>query len=452
MKRVLLLLTVLLLFSPLCARALPGTGHVRDMVSVLLGDAARNPELRTTLAEFTRTIDNFEVIKGLPLGREGHRLYGHWGFNDAIPFNKPPLKDMLQRIAEKEGPQAAEAARQKIIQSWSRDAKNLIRLSEKMLGLSGRAARGFAGLLYSVHLLGDYSGEKLGSLQDLEKLTRDLEKSIHRLLGNNSRSANRLCRNLAEVLKKAPASCDRACLASRLLKELKNSRELQSSLFRLMKARNAFGTLFKNAVVQRMARPSSMASAQKTVRASGLGKVRAVPGVMLPNGRLLTAVSQGAGAGLLSFAFDAGEATFQYMRGEMYTHEYREQITRAALTGAGTAALYSVVAYLVPAPGGVLLAAVSIGGYLVFDYGQTLYKEYQDGKRLTKEDLAMLGIEIESVLDPGPDKYSIFEPEPDEVSVLWPKLDEGGILNPKKESDILEPVTEDDLLEPWAVQ
>lgn len=123
---------------------------------------------------------------------------------------------------------------------------------------------------------------------------------------------------------------------------------------------------------------------------------------------------------MLSFVFNAGRATFPYLRGEMYTHEYHEQITLASLTGAGNAALYSMVAYLVPAPGGVLLAAVSIGGYLVFDYGQTLYKEYQDSKRLTKEDLAMLGIEIESVL--GPDKYSIFEPEPDEISVLWPKL------------------------------
>lgn len=428
--------------------ALPGTAHVQDMLNVVLDDAVvKNPELREALKEFTKTIDNFEVVKGLPLGQSGHRLYGHWGFSEAIPFNtSPELKSMLQSIAEKEGPEAAELAKQRIIKSWTSDARKLIQLSEKMLGVGGRSARGLAGLLYTTHLLGDYSGEKLNSLQDIKALSKDLQKNIHRLLGNNSPAATKLCARIEKAMQAAGSKSSQA-LAANLLKELKKSPELSKSIQKLINARAA-ASLLKNSIATNIAQPKSISAAQKQARQLlKNSKVRAVPAQLLPKGRLLAAASQGVGAGLFCFALDSGIATFQYMRGNKYAPEYREKLAEAALSGAVAAggvwagsAVAPVLAYLVPVPGGLVVAAVSIGATMVFDVGHTLYKKHQESKLLTREDLAALGIKIESVLEPELDKYTIFEPETEKNSILEPELDRNSILEPELDKNsILDP-------------
>ncbi len=438
-RRLLFLGILFCALVPNYSLALPGTAHVQDMLNVVLGDAAvRNPELRESLKEFTKTIDNFEVVKGLPLGKSGHRLYGHWGFSEAIPFNtSPELKSLLQSIAEKEGPEAAELAKQRIIKSWSADARKLIQLSERMLGVGGRSARGLAGLLYTTHLLGDYSGEKLNSLQDINALSKDLQKNIHRLLGNNSPAAIKLSARIEKVVQ-ASGSKNSQVLASKLLNELKTSPELSKSIQKLINAR-ATASLFKTGMATNIVQPKNISSAQRQARKLlKNGKIRTVPAQLLPKGRLLAAASQGAGAGLLCFALEGGSATFQYMRGNMYAPEYREKLAEAALSGATTAAelwvaqaVTPVLAHLIPVPGGLVVAAVSIGATMVFDVGKSLYKKNRESKMLTREDLAVLGIEIDSVLEPELDKYTIFEPETEKNSILEPELDKNSILEPE---------------------
>ncbi len=157
------------------AYAMAGREHAGDMVEVLTGDrSARVPDLRAMCVDFSATIDNFKVIKGIPVGLEGHRVYGHWGFSGDIPFNKPPLSEILQRVESgvlqrggtpAEAQSARAAVKAKIIEAWKRDVANLIRLVEAETGLTGIQAKGLAGLFYDIHLLGDWSGIKLASLQ-----------------------------------------------------------------------------------------------------------------------------------------------------------------------------------------------------------------------------------------------------------------------------------------------
>lgn len=392
--------------------ALPGSAHVRDMLEVVLEDSS-NPQMRRVLAEFTKTIDNFEVVKGLPLGAEGHRLYGHWGFSDAIPFNKPPLRDMLQRIEEKEGRAAAEAAKKKIIESWQRDSRQLIALAEKMLGVGGRSARGLAGLLYSVHLLGDYTGQQLGSLQDVEALTRDIKKNIHRLFGSNSHAAKEICAQLDTVLERAAASCggSSACRAETILKFMKENKKLQGAVLHLVKARGALGSLFLKPRAQFISQQASLKGMERAAEELGIKGAKAVPGVMLPSGKLLAAVKVGGATGLAGFTFDSGYVYYQYLKGEVNDPECKEKITQAALSGLASSGAASVVVLLGATPAGWIVCGVATGTYIVCDYAQNLYRESEERKILNREDLKVFGIEIDSVLEIKIDKNIVLSPE-----------------------------------------
>lgn len=129
-------------FAPVLCFAKSGSDHVADMLSVVFDNAnIKSPKVRSSLYEFTKTIDNFKIVKALPLGKDGHRLYGHWGYSDSIPFNKEPLKGMLERIASTEGHEAATAAKERIIRAWRADVANMENLSAKILGVQGRGQR-----------------------------------------------------------------------------------------------------------------------------------------------------------------------------------------------------------------------------------------------------------------------------------------------------------------------
>lgn len=182
-----------------------------DMLSIVFENSnAKSPQVRSFLYEFTKTIDNFEVVKSLPLGKDGHRLYGHWGYSDSIPFNKQPLKGMLERIASTEGQAAAYAAKERIIRAWRTDVATMENLSSKLLGVQGRAAKGFAGILYDIHLLGDYSGAKLDALQNIEALKADLVKNINRLFGNHSSVTQEIVKGLDTAYKAGSTSAEKA--------------------------------------------------------------------------------------------------------------------------------------------------------------------------------------------------------------------------------------------------
>jgi hypothetical protein len=76
---------IILSLLPGIAWSMAGKDHAGDMIEVFIGDrSARVPDLRNMCLKVTATIDNFKVIKGLPVGDAGHRVYGHWGFSGSI--------------------------------------------------------------------------------------------------------------------------------------------------------------------------------------------------------------------------------------------------------------------------------------------------------------------------------------------------------------------------------
>ena len=224
--------------SILPAWGMSGTDHSGDMIEVLIGNrSARVPELRGMCRQISSTIDNFQVIKGLPVGESGHRAYGHWGFSDSIPFSKSPLKDVLDRIEStalergktpSEAIAARNAAKQRIIDAWHDDVTKIIQFIENETGLVKRQAKGLAGLFYDIHLLGDWTGLKLDSLQAVDSIGDDVVKNLRRLFGNRSN----LVDEIAAEIKNTTKYClgDNKCKANTIMAILKNSDELRKAI------------------------------------------------------------------------------------------------------------------------------------------------------------------------------------------------------------------------------
>lgn len=378
--------------------SLPGTMHANDMLNVLIDDSIKNTELINALAEFSKVIDNFDVIRGLPLGQEGHRLYGHWGFGDSIPFNRPPLKNMLERITLKEGPAAAEAAKQKIISAWVKDTGRLIGLAESMVGTGGRTARGLAGLLYSVHLLGDYSGKKLGGLQNIDYLILDLKKQLYNLYGRNSYKAKSIISSIDKILS-ANKSLSTSEKAFKILNYLKTDKIIKNTLSELKAVNPSIGLIFKNRGTEIIGKQVSLQSIEQAAQSRGLKNFKVVPGLLAPNGKLFVALKSGASATAIVFSIDSGIATYQYLSGDLFTHEYKEKIVRSAINGTAIGGATAVAVLLGANPAGLVVAGVAFGTYLIVDKTLDAYHEITDRYIFTPEDLQLFGLRVDSILD-----------------------------------------------------
>lgn len=170
------------------ARSYPG--HKKDFEKFFQGMSGENLEyVYKTISsgidsrEF-RPIPNskelgFSFVKmfkqefgSLPSGN--HRLIGHWGFSGAIPFNKEPYKTAL-----------APYPKEKVIKLWQNFVQEEIRRTMEHTGLPKRQAQGLVGVIYDIHLLGDYSTKYTDPLPPPKYVEKDLSKNLSRLLGNN---------------------------------------------------------------------------------------------------------------------------------------------------------------------------------------------------------------------------------------------------------------------------
>ena len=399
--RLALIFIFLILITPTSCMAKSGQAHVFDMLSIVFENAnIRSPQVRAYLHEFTKTIDNFEVVKALPLGPDGHRLYGHWGFSDAIPFNREPLKGMLEKIAASEGKEAAHAAKEKIIRAWRNDVANMEKLAARMLGVEGRVAKGFAGLLYDIHLLGDYSGVKLGALQDAWALKNDLLKNINRVFGNNSVAAKEIARGLSAAYKSGGTPAQKS---AKMLEYLTGSKEFKSYFQALLQKERFVSTLLKFPVKVDLKGVKTLDDLKKLVKSHVKSDIRLAP-ALIQEGRLLVALKGGAGAGLLLFAVDSVHPTWQFIKGNMLKPEYEENIKQAAINGTAVGGMSAVMVMLGANPAGIVLVGIATGTYIAVDKLQQIYKEKRDSKYLSKDDLLIFGIKKDSILDINIDK------------------------------------------------
>jgi hypothetical protein len=121
-------------------------------------------------------------------------------------------------------------------------------------------------------------------------------------------------------------------------------------------------------------------------------------GLVTPKRRLLVAVQTGGKTGLLVFGIDGGIATYSYVKGDINFPEYEEKLWDAAIKGTAVGSCTAVTVFLGAAPAGPVVAAVSVGAYLITDQVVTVWRENQKRKFLTVEDLKAWGFELDSVL------------------------------------------------------
>lgn len=159
----------------LCCGMASNAMHVAATVGDLNLDG---PGARAAFADIHSIIDNDLRVRPR-VG--GHRVFGHWGFSDSIPFDAPgPLRDHVAKYPQE---------RERIIALWSDAVKRMTRAVEDGLALPHKQAQGLAGLVYDHHILADYLDQEIGSLQDMNRLRRDLVRNMNELLGRNTEAA-----------------------------------------------------------------------------------------------------------------------------------------------------------------------------------------------------------------------------------------------------------------------
>ncbi|MCX8163733.1 MAG: hypothetical protein N3D10_04255, partial [Candidatus Micrarchaeota archaeon] len=326
-----LFFVVFLVFSLNISFCKVGTDHIKDFQNVFEGlSGGQLDELQKTIT--SKIIDaapDSSFLDGFTCGN--HRWFGHWGFEGNIPFNKPPLSECLQQLP----PEKKELIKQKIRNEWTKRVKDIQILTEKITGLPPKQAKAFAGLLYNTHLLGDWGHNKaeIRSLSDINAIKKDIEKNLHRLFGNNSEFAKQVINELKKIKTKNPQKA-----AQQILNILKDF-EIGKELWRL------YGkTLAKKGITYNEIKATAEFLAKALGRNFKVSKdgnkqkkppkeVKARPGLLTSNGKLLVSLKEGGIAGLAVFAFEGGEAYYQLIKGNILTAEFRRKIEDAAIKG-----------------------------------------------------------------------------------------------------------------------
>ena len=185
------------LFTGLSAWARTAGGHASDIIELLFGKPnVQVGYVRDILVkEFNPAIDNMSVLEMLSEGE--HRLYGHWGFSGRIPFrSNPNLRLYISKHPE---------MKNIIIEAWKRDQERMLIAVSKFVGLTDRARlRGFTGILYDMHILGDWSTANTVSLQNVDAIINDLKKNLRRVFDGDRAYAREVIKQLEAELKRLP--------------------------------------------------------------------------------------------------------------------------------------------------------------------------------------------------------------------------------------------------------
>ena len=171
------------------------------MVEVVYGERnTRQKIFREIGKEISSTIDNFEIIKEINLIYENnglnkismgeHRVYGHWGFAQSIPqsaFDEFFENiDSAKHLTNSQKEILKNDIKEKIIASWRNDVNRITDIVGKSfpeLNGSPKQIKGLAGLLYNIHLLGDYTTHDVehlhpGKQNPIKYINDDIKKNM----------------------------------------------------------------------------------------------------------------------------------------------------------------------------------------------------------------------------------------------------------------------------------
>jgi len=138
---------------------------------------------------------------------------------------------------------------------------------------------------------------------------------------------------------------------------------------------------------------------QRCGRISGTHGECIRPGLMLPDGRLIVSYREGATAAILVFTVEAGAATYEYVSGNCFAPEYERRVADAAVKGLAVVGATAVAVFLGVAPGGFVVLGIGVGTYILSETLLQKWHESQDRKFLTRDDLAVFGIQLQSPLE-----------------------------------------------------
>lgn len=443
-KPFVLAVAAILAALPPAAPAHPAAAdHVRDLKAVFAG--LEDGPFREVFETLSGDIDNalarsFEAEIGpIPGGPGNHRILGHsWALGDRIP------KDKL-RLLESAHP----GRREDIVRWWKRFSDREIAKIAEQTGLSKPQAKALGDIVWRIHLFGDRTIDNkavdhvVPTRENAERLIRDLDdlfrrtcpdslrkavKAIRKAMGAGTEAARAAAAVLACRDARIPEMLDRGYgsrLASKGIRfSAPGSSAIGPDAGLFGSAPASAGKLMANGKTVPADTPEGAKawSAAKD-RFGSRGKVSVRPGLLAADGRLLVSLKSGAGAGAIAFAADAGATCYRYWQGGILDAEFADGIADAAQKGAVVGGAVGVAVLLGATPAGWCVLAVATAAYVVVDAGIRIWREIDERRFLSAEDLAAFGIRPDAF--PGCDD-TILETGDDSVldisdsTLAWP--------------------------------
>ncbi|WP_319202168.1 hypothetical protein [uncultured Ilyobacter sp.] len=379
--------------------------------------SGNNKELRLAAKNISSIVDDINKIPfgdvSKKFGVEGHRNWGHWGFSGSIPFER---NEYLQNLI-KEG-----VTKQEIVSAWRNQVDAMTDEVIKYTGLPRKQAKAFAGLIYSDHILMDYLDSKTSALQDIKYIHDDIIKNTSAIFGKESVQAKNIENGLRKIPKKFVTkenivrstikTIEKENLGEKMgeiysknfqdhkiklaTKELVKKNEPQQKSFSKKEvARNAafvagfistVGNGWKVYNEEREIEEAIINVAEDT--GTTYAAVYVSEGIIEKVGEkyVVTALTKDGvnistkligtslNYGLATFIFDETRTIYYLSKGKISLNEFTEDTVKAGVRAAITGGAATCAVALGIVPGGAVVTAISIGGYIVADAGIKKYE------------------------------------------------------------------------------
>lgn len=392
--------------------------HYYDFHEVFEGFG--DPSFKDLAAKINTGIDSelpklYEERLGIKFSPRNHRIIAHsWSLDEPIP--RGSLKE-IERLAP--------GSSVEVIKIWREWAGGVIKYTSEITGLPRAQARALASFLMNIHFLGDLQpGDNVMIEQVLkpDKILNNLIKAAKDLHLNETYITKLEKLSRVAVLR-TPDVQQVAKMMMEALYEMPLGKALHDKWATLLK------TLYtEDRVVLARAKRASIKLAENTAKLAEEPIERLVPytrgdfntpkkatvlraGLLTSDGRLLIAVKEAAGAGLLIVALDAAQPIYLYLAGNIGKGDFEEKLTESAIKGASVGAATAVAVLVGATPGGIVVLAVAVGTYEITNLAIKAVKP----SYLTREDLKAFGIKIDSVLEPDTTDTPLNVPKGDSV-------------------------------------
>ena len=391
------------------------------------------------------------IIDDAPRGLKSprlHRSYGHWGWRGPIPFDADPV--LKQRVQENP------SFKKELIDRWRTDKKQMVQQMKNLGITTPKHAKALTGLAYSHHLLMDYQDKITKPLALIEQVQKDIIEDAADLFGKRSHKVAQLRRSFKSI----PKSLSNVERVTRIIQEyrklgvgeqilklhsdklkskgvsavtrqiqvqqISNMRKLRSKQLpkRCLRAgANAaqmaaifsaaingyqwsHGDLSTREFVGNVAEDTTLAGLAGTVSFGILEQVGEKFVLAVP-------LNAAASAGLGVFIFDGVRTTYLFVGDQISVDEFIDSNLKTIVKSGASASATYVAVLLGASPGGPVVMAVSIGGYVVGDLVVRHYERLQQRKHFHFEDIigrVPLAIKNRKTAFEPPDKPTAFEP------------------------------------------